>query len=103
VNVTFWLAFQYFLVRKIAVESLAQYQAPRLAYRDLTWKDFSTALRSPTGRLKAIVIGMPTPTLDPVSGVTLRIDKTLAALSVLNLLVALVVLPAGLPAVADTV
>src|SRR4051794_3437559 len=99
-NVIFWFAFQYFLVRKITVELLTQYQAPWLAYWDVTRRDFSTALRSPTGRLNVIVIGMPMPTLSPLPGLTLRIDRALAAFKVLNLLVALVVLPAGLPAAA---
>jgi hypothetical protein len=54
-------AGQYFLIRNQTCMLLIQYQAPITGLLERTSSACSTAVLSVIGRLKVIMIGMPTP------------------------------------------
>src|SRR3954452_8117499 len=85
-RVTFSRAGQYFSGRQRTSSSLRQCQAPLTSEEDLTSSLRSTVARSFTGSLKYTAIGMPTPTVSPLSGM-IDVVSSRAGVSVAKVLV----------------
>src|SRR3954468_15032164 len=101
-RVTWVLAGQYCEGRKWTSESFIQLQTPSVGVEEVAFRWLSTAALSPTGSSKYTRIGMPTPTVVPVSGPIDGVDSV-DGVTVVNVDEAVVALSAVFFAVAVSV
>src|SRR3954447_6918866 len=101
-RVTWVFAGQYCDGRKCTSESFIQFHTPSVGVEDVTFRWLSTAALSATGSSKYTRIGMPTPTVIPLSGPIDGVDSV-DGVTVLNVDEAVVALSAVFFAVAVSV